>query len=108
MLLQVHVDRPLQIHLAVLDDDRVAVLRDPVDGAVKRPVEDDARRLAPEAGVVLLRKRSSLFLAALGELGAAIGSRACRATSPTGCRGRSRGATSACLTLPDFRRLLGE
>jgi hypothetical protein len=73
MLLQVHVNRPFQIHLAVLDDDRVAVLRDPVDRAVKRPVEDDARRLAPEARVVLLRKRGRFSLTTFSELGAALG-----------------------------------
>src|SRR4030095_17123078 len=79
MLLHVHVDRPLQIHLAVLDDDRVPVLRDPVDGAVKRPVEDAARGLAPEARVVLPLKSGRLPFTTFGDLGAAIGSRSCGA-----------------------------
>src|SRR5262245_33077466 len=107
MLLHVHVDRPLQIHLAVLDEDRVAVLCDPVDRAVERPVEDDARRLAPEARVVLLRKCGSFFFTTFGDLGAAIGSRSC-STTTAGGRSWGPGATRACLTLAHLRCLLRE
>ncbi len=53
MRLQVQVDRALQVHLPVLDDDVSLVLRDAVDRAVERPVEDDAGGLALEARVVV-------------------------------------------------------
>src|SRR5262245_21718999 len=52
MILQLHVDRSLQTELAVLDHDRIFVLRDAVDRTIKRPIEDDARGFAAKAWIV--------------------------------------------------------
>src|SRR6185295_17427288 len=51
-VLPVHVNRAREAELAVLERDRVAALRDAIDGAVERPVEQDARRLATHARVL--------------------------------------------------------
>ena len=41
-------------------------------GAVERPVEEDAGRLAAEARIVLLREARGRLLSGLGQLGAAV------------------------------------
>src|SRR5262245_64689762 len=73
MRFHVHVNRPREPELPILQDDGVAVLRDAIDWAVERPVEDDARRLATHARVVLVEEHGKLFstlLACRCELGA--------------------------------------
>src|SRR5437773_2644931 len=82
MLLHVHVDRPLEPHLAVLHDDRVLVLRDAVHRTVERPVEDDARRLAAEARVVFALEVGGGFRAELGQLRPAVEARSGGGTAP--------------------------
>src|SRR5678816_1257480 len=57
----VHLNRAREPELAVLQHDGVLVLRDAIDGAVERPVEDDARGLAPHARVVLGEEHRELL-----------------------------------------------
>jgi hypothetical protein len=52
--LDVHVNRALEIHLAVIDSDVVFVLCDAIDGTIEGPVKNDAGGLAAESGIVLL------------------------------------------------------
>ncbi len=75
MLGHVHVDHALEAEEAVVDDDAVLLLRDPVDGAVEHPVEDDARGPAAQPRVVLGRphpERVRLRFAARGEASPAV------------------------------------
>src|SRR4030095_14528775 len=68
----VHVDRPREPKLTVLQYDRVLVLRDAIDRTVERPIKDHARSLAAHPGVVLVEKRCELrgaFLAFRRQLG---------------------------------------
>src|SRR4030095_1412311 len=51
--LHVHVDGASQVHLPVLNKDRVLVLNNAIHRTVEGPVEDDARRLAPEKRGIL-------------------------------------------------------
>src|SRR5262245_50428353 len=90
MTADVHVNRSRESQLPVLQDDGVLVLRDAIDGAIERPVEDDARRLAAHARVALREEHRELFSAllalgrefsALNHAGAAA-TRAARATDP--------------------------
>src|SRR4029453_3253297 len=72
VFLEVHVNRPLETHLPVLEDDGVLVLRDPVHRTIESPVEDDARRLAAEAWIVLALESCCGLLPGGRQLGASI------------------------------------
>src|SRR5690606_18090660 len=54
--LSIEVDRALEPHLSVADHDRPARLEAAVDGTVERPVEENARRLAAKARIVVARE----------------------------------------------------
>ena len=88
VFLQLQENRALQIELSIQDHDVVLVLRDPIDGAVERPVEDDARRLAgwPRAAP---SPCVGLLVACLRELGPAedSGSRGSAAATGGGSSG---------------------
>src|SRR5687767_12467182 len=73
MGLRVHVNRPPQVHLTVVDEDLVAVLLNAIDRAVEGPVEDDAGRLALESRIVLLRELRRGSVTRGRELGTGIG-----------------------------------
>src|SRR5688572_848152 len=75
MGLRVHVNRAPQVHLPVVDQNRVAILRDAIDGAVEGPVEDDAGRLALEPRIVLLRELRRGSVTCGRELGTGVGAR---------------------------------
>src|SRR5262249_24260330 len=85
-----HVDRSLQSHLPVLNDDGVLVLRDAVDGPVKRPVKNDACGFTAKTRIVLACSEARNFLfTERTQLCSAIKARSCRSTSsaattPTG------------------------
>src|SRR5512145_2326083 len=78
MGLRVQVNGPPQVHLAVVDEDLVAVLLNAVDRAVEGPVEDDAGRLALESRIVLLRELRRGRVTCGRELGTGIGARPAR------------------------------
>src|SRR5688500_12129292 len=76
MGLHVHVDRAPQVHLPVLNQNRVLVLRDAIHRAVEDPVEDDARRLAAKTRIVIAGELRRRLFTKWRELGAAIEARA--------------------------------
>ena len=57
----VHVDRSREPELPALQDDRVFVLCDAIDRTIECPVEDDARRFAAHARIVLREEHRELF-----------------------------------------------
>src|SRR5262245_60419232 len=75
MFLEVHVDRPLEAHLPVLEDAGVFVLCDPIHRTVEGPVEDDAGCLAAKARIVSTLEGGGGLLAGRRQFGAAVETR---------------------------------
>src|SRR2546430_8847651 len=52
MFFDVHIHGSFQSELTILNNDRVLVLSNAVDGSIKRPVEDDARGFAAKSRII--------------------------------------------------------
>src|SRR5262245_35726105 len=93
------MNRASQVQLTVEDDDVVAVLLDAIHGTVEGPVEDDVRRLAHEARVVLRRELRRRLIACGCDFCPGVHARPALPASSTTT------ATSACAPGARFSRL---
>src|SRR5262249_20730734 len=99
MVRHIHVDRPLQSELAILNNDCVLALCDAVDGTIESPIEDDARRLAAKARIIVPRKFRSRLLSKLRQFGPTVEPRPCGlATTPACATGAGRAFAGLVLT----------
>src|SRR5688572_242735 len=103
MLLHVHVDGSFESELSVLDHDRILVLRDPVDGPVERPVENDAGCLTLEPRIVIACEFCRFLFSERRQLAAAVQSWTGRCTATAGCPASTSAASTCCGTLPGNR-----
>src|SRR5262249_31320214 len=83
VLFHVEVHGPLQTELSIFDDDGVLILRNAIDWSVECPIEDDARRFATEARIILSLEISRGLFSSFSQFASAIEPRARGGTAST-------------------------